>query len=589
MTRKSLRHYLGPFLLAIIIGVLAGVGAVAFKRLILFGQQELWPPGDNFALQLQVAPWWLLLLIPTAMGLLLGVITSRWAPEVSGPGVPEVVEALSLRGGMMRHRVTLIKTAVTAGFISAGCSLGREGPIVQIGASIGSSLAQFLGLGPEHRRVAVACGAAAGISALFQVPMAGTLFAVEILLYDLEVTSLSNIVIAAVSGTVTARLLMGDARIFTVPAFSWSQPSELLLYFVLGLSAGLLGILLMRIIFTLPRFWESLGMPQWLPPAIAGFLTGCIALAYPQALGIGYHTINMALAGKLTMVVCGMLLGAKLLATGLAMGSGMSGGIFAPSLFMGAMLGTLIGWCGRLLWPEWGIEPAHFALVGMGAMVSATTLAPITAVLTVFELTYTQQVIVPLMVACIAAVMVVRALHGYSIYETRLMQKGINIVKGHEVNILRGLRVGDHMVEDYQKLPVDTPCRGIICLMEESSFPHFIVVDDQGQMAGMLTLRDFRKILGHPNLCDSGVKAFDLMNADIVTVSEDDTMEKAFHLFATGNFASLPVISIHDSARVVGQLRKTDMLTVYEQHVFKKHVLSPLGWACPVPPADKKK
>ena len=581
-TTQTLKEYTGPLLLALVIGALAGLGVVIFRWLIFFGQEILWPAGNNFVGQLQHAGWWWKILVPAAMGLLIGPVITFWAPEVRGPGVPEVMEALALKGARIRHRVTLIKAFVTAGLISAGASVGREGPVVQIGSSIGSSLTQILKLRRDSRRLAVACGAAAGIAATFQAPMAGTLFAVEVLLFDLEIASLSNIVISAVTGTMVARAFWERTQIFEVPNFFMAHPAELLLYFFLGLVAGLISLVLMGAVFSLPRFWKRIGMPDWLSPAIGGLLIGIIALYCPWALGVGYESIDAALAGKLSLIFALTLLVAKIVATGFSIGSGMSGGIFAPSLFIGASLGSLVGLGAQSLWPESGLVPAHYALIGMGAMVSGTTLAPITAVFIIFELTYSYQVILPLMVSCIASLTVVRLFHGYSIYETKLLFKGVNIVRGHEVNLLRAMKVGEHMSTDLQILHIDTPFSEIVSAMDQSLFPHFIVLDSQNHLSGILTLRDCRKQFAHPELCRPDITAELLMVKDVVSVDEKTDMEEAFHLFARHNISFLPVVSSNDPKIVIGQLKKTDLFAAYDQYVLKEHLFSPLRWVCPL-------
>ena len=247
MPRQNVTHHIAPLLLALVIGALAGVGAIVFREMIVAGQDILWPEGGSFVDRFTRAPVWLRIMVPAAAGLCAGVVVNSWAPEVRGPGVPEVMESLALRNGRIRHRVTAVKALVTAGLISAGASVGREGPIVQIGSSIGSSITQFFKLKPENTRLAVACGAAAGIAATFQAPMAGTLFAVEILLFDLEVTSLSHIIVAAVTGTMVSRQLCDGGQAFAVPPFVLSHPVELLLYFALGLAAGFFSLLLHKI------------------------------------------------------------------------------------------------------------------------------------------------------------------------------------------------------------------------------------------------------------------------------------------------------------------------------------------------------
>ena len=567
-----------------LIGFLAGLGAVIFREMINAGQDLLWPSGADFATSFAQAPVWLKLLIPVSAGLIAGPIITFWAPEARGPGVPEVMESLVLRNGRIRHRVTAIKALVTAGIIAAGGSVGREGPVVQIGSSIGSSLTQIFSLGPETTRLAVACGAAAGIAATFQAPMAGTLFAVEVLLSDLEVTYLSHIIVAAVTGTMTTRLLYGTGPFFNIPHFVLSNPLELLIYFALGHLAGLLSLVLMGAIFGLPKLFRSLKVPDWLAPAIGGLLLGLAGLICPWALGVGYESINLSLTGNVTYSFVILLICAKLFSTGVCIGSGMSGGIFAPSLVLGAMLGSLVGFGAQLIFPGAAIVPSYYSLIGMGAMVSGTTLAPITAILTIFELTDNYEVILPLMVASIASLLTVRLLHGYSVYETKLLQKGIDIVKGHEVNILRGMRISDHMSRELQILHTRDSCMEIVRRMDESPYPHFIVLDDEERLVGVLTLTDFKTLFAHPDRCSPEASAGNLMNRNVVTVEEDGSMEKAFHNFVRHQVSFLPVVSSGDPLKVVGQIRKADLFAAYEQHVIKEHILSPLGWVCPLPP-----
>jgi CIC family chloride channel protein len=583
MDRKRATDYIGPLLLALTIGILAGLGAVVFREMIGLGQEILWPAGTDFVDGFSRAPTWLKFLVPITAGIIVGPVITFWAPEVRGPGVPEVMEALALRSGRIRHRVTAIKALVTAGIIAAGGSVGREGPIVQIGSSIGSTITQIFRLRPENTRLAVACGAAAGIAATFQAPMAGTLFAVEILLFDLEVRSLSHIIVAAVSGTMVTRLIYGSGPLFSTPGFVLSHPFELVLYLVLGLLAGILSLLLMGILFGLPKLLRSIRIPDWLTPAIGGLLLGLTGLVCPWALGVGYESINLSLTGNATLSFVLILVGAKLFTTGVCIGSGMSGGIFAPSLVLGAMLGSLAGFITQFVFPQTGINPAYCALIGMGAMVSGTTLAPITAILTIFELTNNYEVILPLMIACIASVLVVRLLHGYSVYETKLLHKGIDIVKGHEVNILRSMRVRDYMSTDVQYLHTDDSCQDVICRMDNSLYPQFVVLDRDENLAGVLTLTDFKTIFAHPEKCGPGASAGEMMKPDVVTVADGDNMERAFHRFVRQRVSFLPVVSRGNPHMVVGQIRKADLFAAYEQHVIKEHFLSPLGWVCPLP------
>ncbi len=581
--KPDLRTILFPLLLAVIIGGLAGLGAVFFRWLIEIGINFFWAGDGGFVSQYEQAPYLWRFVIPVLAGFVLGPLLHFVAPEIRGPGVPEVMAALAHRDGIIRHRVTVAKSFATATFIAAGCSVGREGPIVQIGSSIGSSLCQLLRLGPDHRKLAVACGAAAGIAATFQAPMAGTLFVVEILLFDLEVASLSNIVIAAVTGTMVSRSFWVDGILFQAPQFVLGHPAELLVYFGLGVMAGLLSLLLMALIFGLSKGLDQLKVPGWLSPALGGLVVGILGLFYPRALGVGYEAVTQVLQGEFLFSTALILLLAKLLATSSCIGSGMSGGVFAPSLFLGAMLGAMFGNFAHLIWPDSTMLSSHFALVGMGAVVAGTTLAPITAILTIFELTYNYDIILPLMVACIPSIIVVRLLHGFSIYETKLLMQGVRIVKGHDANRLRSLKIRDYICTDHTLLPAQTPLVDILDQMLKSSFPHFMIKNRQGELAGILTLRDLRAFLNRPGPVDPSITAGDLMKREVITVHENDNLEGAFHLFSNHHFSFLPVLSEVDSGKVVGCLKKDDLITAYNQHILKDDYQLASNLVCRLP------
>jgi CIC family chloride channel protein len=543
--QRRLADIFYPLLIAVLIGALAGLGAVFFRWLIntFFSLLQI---AGNFFCGVGGEPHWLWrLLLPAMGGLVIGPVIALWAPEIRGPGVPEVMEALALKAGHIRHRVTLIKTGATAMLIAAGASVGREGPIVQIGASIGSTVMQLLKLDRDKRRMAVACGAAAGI--------------------------------AAVTGTLVSRYCWRGAAVFHIPHFVMQQPTELLLYLGMGLACGFCSLVLMAVVFGLPRLYERYNLPVWLTPALGGLVVGCLGL-----VGLGYVTINEALGNNIPLALAAALVLVKILATGFSIGSGMSGGIFAPSLFIGAMTGSVFGHFAQLIWPATINSTAYFSLIGMGAMVSGTTLAPITAIMTIFELTYNYEVILPLMVACIPSLLVVKILHGYSVYETNLLRRGINIVRGHDVNRLRSMVVSNYMCRELQLLTVDTLLCRIGELMEQSSFPHFVVVDLYGELAGVLTLRDLRSRLTRPEQFFDATPAAALMQKEVVTVAEDDDLETAFHLFAGNEFSFLPVVGKGAPRKVVGYLKKSDLVAAYDQQILKERILQPLSWVCPI-------
>jgi CIC family chloride channel protein len=560
-------------LFALVIGALAGFGVLGFRAFVEGGQWLLWPAGSDFLEQVSKAPWWIKLLIPTLGGLAIGPVIAFWAPEIRGPGVPEVIEAVALREGAIHPRVTILKPLFSGIIIATGGSVGREGPVVHIGSAIGSSIAQFLNFTPERTRICLACGAAAGIAATFNAPIAGTLFAVEIILADVELSYLSHIVMAAVVATVISRQFLGDFPAFIITSFEFRHPAELLLYLLLGIAAGVLSVLLIRAVFATDTLFRRLPIPEYLQPALGGLLLGGVGLLCPNVFGVGYETINLTLGFKLTLVAVIFVLAAKFLATVLSLGSGMSGGIFAPSLFLGAMLGTALGIATNLLFPEIKLRPSDYALVGMGAVVSGTTLGAITAILTIFELTNTYRVIVPLMVSCIASLMTVKYLYGYSAYETKLLRRGVNIVRGHEVNLLRSLQVKDYMTRQVEILYDYTSLQEIIQKAEDSDYPYFVVLNRQGDLSGVLTLWDVRQTLGLTQELASLVIAQELKTSEVITVTPEDNFETALNLFEGKNISFMPVVNLSDRKKVIGILRREDLLTAYNQQVLKDRLL----------------
>lgn len=559
---------------AVAIGLLAGVGALAFRSLIELFHFLFWASGGSFAEQVAATPWWLRLCIPTLGGLVAGPVITFWAPEARGPGVPEVIVSVTSGQSTIRHRVTFLKGFVTSLLLGTGASVGREGPIVQIGASVGSSLAQLFKIRPELRRLCLACGAAAGISATFNAPIAGSIFAMEIILMNIEVSFISHIVVASITGSVLSRIFWGEFPVFQAVPFVLESYWELLLYLGLGLAAGLVSIVFVRLIYGLDTGFQGIKLPEWCKPAIGGLALGSMALALPQVLGVGYDTVNAALTGSLSLSLALILLAGKILATSLCIGSGMSGGIFAPSLFVGAVLGTAVGLGAMQVWPGDTLHPSFFALAGMGAVVSGTTLAPITAIMTIFELTLQYQIILPLMLACISSTLVVRFLFGFSAYEMKLLRRGVNIVRGHDVGVLRSLLVRDFMRRDFVSVPEDLPLKDLYAKLLEASYPHFVVLNASGQLSGVVSFRDLRRVLPNLEELESSMTTADIMTSQVVTLWAQDNLERALHLFEEQRISFVPVLASGEQGTVAGIMTKDDLLSAYDQKVLKDRVLS---------------
>jgi CIC family chloride channel protein len=560
-------------LLAILIGALAGVGTLGFLALIEVGQWGAWPGPGHFMARVMAAPWWLRILIPTLGGLVVGPVIAFWAPEARGPGVPEVMEAAALKEGHIPPRMALLKAGVTGLTIATGGSVGREGPVVGIGAALGSYMTRLFSFSTGKGRICLACGVAAGFAATFNTPIAGALFTIEVILADLELVYLGHIVIAAIVAVLISRQFLGDFPTFHLAPFVFHHNSELLVYLALGVLAGLLAIAFTRGIYITDSWFRRLPLPEWLKPALGGLGLGGLAVVAPHVLGVGYESINLSLAGQFALAAAAFLILAKFLATMLCLGSGMSGGIMGPSLFLGAMLGTTLALVSNHFFPGLDLTATDYALVGMGALVSGTTLGPITAILIIFELSSSHQAIVPAMVGCITSFLVVKSLYGFSTYETKLLRRGVKIYRGHEVHVLQTMKVKDYMTSEMAVLHDDTPLPEILQKAEESPYPFFVVLDDNYELSGVLTLWDLRQALWPRGEVSETLTARDLKTPQAVTVHPDDDFETAFKLLEHRNFSFLPVVLPPRDKVVVGILKIEELLTAYNHRLLKDQLL----------------
>ncbi|MCK5741278.1 MAG: chloride channel protein, partial [Chlorobi bacterium] len=337
---KMTEHFF-MIMAAILIGLLAGFGAIGIRALI-HEVSSLSYVGDGTLLEnIKAAPWYIKILIPALGGLIVGPIIYFFAPEAKGHGVPEVMQSLLLKGGVIRPRVAIIKAFASSITIGTGGSVGREGPIIQIGSSIGSTVGQLFRVPTRRMKTLVGCGAAAGIAAAFNAPIAGALFAVEIILMDFKAEHFSPIVIASVMATVVSHQFEGNLAAFAVPAYHLQSPYEIIFYFALGIITGLISWLFIKVLYYSEDFWETkVKIPEWSKAAIGGVMIGVMALIVPQIMGVGYETITNALNGNFVWYMALLLVFVKIISTSITLGSGGSGGIFAPSLFMGALVGV---------------------------------------------------------------------------------------------------------------------------------------------------------------------------------------------------------------------------------------------------------
>lgn len=427
----------GLAVIALVVGGGAGLGAVGFRWLI-FGFTWLAAGHYQFGQQGRVGsthlPWlgpWFMLVVPVVGGLLYGPLVQRFACEARGHGVPEVMLAVAENRGRIRPQVSVVKALASALCIGSGGSVGREGPIVQIGSALASSLGQVARLSESRLRIIVACGAAGGIAATFNAPLTGLFFGFEIILRAFSLDALVATSLAAVSADLVSRAFFGGGPFFAgIPhGLSVSHDSTYLLVALLGVASGLVGYGFKTVLYKLEdlvdRLWQ--GRPEWARPAVGGIALGCLLLALPQMYGVGYPVMDKAISGQVVLWLLVVLMVGKVAATSLTLSIGGSGGVFAPSLFVGAMAGMAFGSSvAHLLGPVVS-NPAIFGVVGMGALFGATSQAPLTAIATVVEMTGNFTLTLPVMLATAMAATISKRLSHSSIYTAKLLRRGIDI------------------------------------------------------------------------------------------------------------------------------------------------------------------
>jgi len=565
--QASPRHMI---ILSVVVGLLGGFGAVGFRHLIDF-LMRVWPLESFTPEQIAKLDWYWIVGIPAVGGLLVGAITKWFAPEAKGHGVPEVMEAVALRGGKIRPRVVAAKAVASGLSIASGGSVGREGPIVQIGAAIGSAVAQLFKVQRRKMRTLVGCGAAAGIAATFNAPVAGALFAVEVLLGDFAVHQFSPIVISSVLATVVARAYMGD-----VPAFELTQgqleayrlvnPGELVAYAVLGVLAGMLAIFFVRLLAASEDVVERTRLPLPITAALGGALVGCLGLFYPHVLGVGYETIGSALSGSLGWQLLLALLGAKLIAVCITLASGGSGGVFAPSLFLGAMLGGVVGAVVNQIAPFATAPIGAYALVGMGSVVAATTRAPITTILIIFELTSDYRVMLPLMIATIVATQIARRFSKFSIYTIKLARRGVMISEGQDVDVLRRIPLRE-VIREAPTVPPSHDVTDLVNQFLSGEVRHFHVVDADGILRGEISVDELRPVIQNSETLHGVVVAQDLLPPSFPSVEIGDALDSVLKRLDEGYRDELPVL---DQGRFVGVVRTSDVIARYRREIAQR-------------------
>jgi CIC family chloride channel protein len=545
------------------VGAGAGVGAIGFRYLIegftwLFtGHTDPSALGHFTNPHLAFLGPFVVLVVPIIGGLLYGPLVYRFAPEARGHGVPEVMLAVHQNEGKIRGRVPIVKSLASAITIGSGGSVGREGPIVQIGSAIGSGLGQLTRQAGENTRLLVACGAAGGIAATFNAPIAGVFFALELILRNFETRSFGLVVLASVVATAVGRIAFGSEAFLTLPAFHVVSGLEYPLYALLGVLAALVGVAFIRVLYgsedLADRIWRG---PAWLRPAVGGILLGVLLLVLPEMYGVGYPVLEGAIHGQYVVALLLVYLLGKIAATSLTMAIGGSGGVFAPALFMGAMLGSAFGTGAHDLLPAATAGAGAYGLVAMGAVFAATSRAPITAVVIVFELTGDYSIILPLMLAVVVATALSHLLSEDSIYTLKLRRRGIDIERPAPVGALAGIPIAAAMQRPPIPLAAEARMSDVAARLADEGHLALPVIDVDDRVIGVVDASAIERAL------ERGEDGVALVLAESISpLRPEDDLGLAIEAITEGDREGLPII---DASRgLVGWVEHRDLLRAY--------------------------
>jgi CIC family chloride channel protein len=553
---------------ALLVGAGAGFGAVIFRWLIGSFTHLAF---DGGKIALGFLGRYYVILIPALGGLLVGPMIYFFAREAKGHGVPEVMAAVALQGGRIRPIVVVIKALASSICIGSGGSVGREGPIVQIGSALGSTVGQALQLSDERIRNLVACGAAGGIAATFNAPIAGVIFALEVILGEFSVGYFSTVVISSVTANVIGRIFMGNYPAFLVPSYPLVSPWELFLYAALGILSALIAIAFVRILYRFEDLFDGWHFPEYAKPVIGGLLIGAMGLCFPHLFGVGYEAIEAALRNELVLPTLILLAMLKIVATSITIGSGGSGGVFAPSLFIGSMLGGAFGSVVHGWLPAITAVPGAYALVGMAAVFAGAAHAPITAILILFEMTGDYHIILPLMLATVISTLLAERLSRESIYTMKLARRGIRLERGRDIDVMQGILVGEAMTTDVNSVPTTMSLKELAEKFNHTHHHGFPVLDEKGELHGIVTLRDLEQAIAERDMSSLTVK--DIATTSILTAYPDEPLWAALKRLGTRDVGRLPVVERQHPRKLIGLVRRHDIIRAYNVAIARRMAL----------------
>jgi CIC family chloride channel protein len=561
-------------LLLPLVGLTVGFTSVATAHIISFLQNQFWGSGKNLLSAAADNPWQLHIIIPLIGGLLVGVIGWFFRVQTRGGGITTIMQAVSLKGGTISLRQTVPRDWAAIVTISTGGSLGREGAMALLASAIGSYMGRHFKLSTQQIRILVCASAAAALAAVYNAPIGGSLFALEILMGNFALEVLGPVVVVSVISTLVFRSAMGNLPRFEVPHYELVSAWEFLPYLMLGLLSGLLSLLFVRALFGSQDVFEKIPVPTWLKPALGMTLVGVIGVWFPHVYGNGFETVNLTLQGakELTLTLLLLLIPMKILASSLTFGSGGAGGLFTPSLMLGALLGGVFGFVVHTLFPGVTAEHGAYALVGMGGVLAGITHAPLTAIMMIFEQTNNYQIVLPLMFVCIVSHFTTRLFKGRSLDEESLRRRGVVLPTGLEAGVMQSVRVEDIMHDDVSAVSHSVPFSMIVEQFLKEPYSNIYVVNSTGKFLGAIRLHSMKEML-HQGESLTSVIADDLVDDSFQFVTPRQNLADVMDIFWRENAERLPVIDNPADRKLIGWISKRDLLGVYSQEIMHKRQL----------------
>lgn len=558
--------------LAVVVGLLGGLCNYAFRKAIELVHFLVVEQGQAW-LGIDLEQWsperMLSFIFPLMGGLLMIPLWYFFAKDLKG-GFAGFLVKVNLKGAKLPLRPIFTRGFGAAITLGTGGSAGQEGPIAVIGGTVGSQFGKLFKMGGDHLKILVACGAAAGVAATFNAPIAGVFFAAEIvLLSSFELASFTSIVIASGMATVVSRALLGNKMELNAPLYLLQSPWELVLYLALGCVIGFLASGFIDLHFRIKDKISTIRLPRFVKPVLGGLTVGIIGIALPQVYGNGYEFIDTVLANQQPLLLLLILILAKAIATSITISSGLPGGMFAPCLYLGAVTGGAFGLLASLIFPGAQLAPGAYALVGMGAFLSAATHAPMTAIFLLFEITDSYEVIVPIMLCCVIGTTIARHFKKESLETAELAREGIDLEAGKERNIMKALRVSDVMSREVEAIPENMTLGEFARFTASTRHTNFPLIDPQGNLSGIISVQDFMGVVFEPELMDL-VVIKELSTLDVVTAHADENLDTAMRKIGYRNIEQLPVVDRDNHSKLIGIISRRDMVAAYNRALMAR-------------------